>query len=56
MLFRSIRDNGRVQVSGEGIAGRVVVLGQQLLKDGSAITITSEVETPSLSSAASGQP
>ena len=51
-----IRDNGRVQVSGEGIAGRVVVLGQQLLKDGSAITITSEVETPSLSSAASGQP
>lgn len=34
-----IRDEGRVQVSGDGVAGRVVVLGQQLLKDGAAITV-----------------
>jgi multidrug efflux pump subunit AcrA (membrane-fusion protein) len=34
-----IRQNGRVQVEGEGLSGRVVILGQQLVKDGSAITI-----------------
>ena len=34
-----IRDGDRVQVSGEGVAGRVVVLGQQLLDDGSKIVI-----------------
>lgn len=34
-----IRERDRVQVSGEGLAGRVVTLGQQLLDDGSAITI-----------------
>ena len=50
-----IRDNGRVQVSGQGVSGRVVVLGQHLLKDGSAITITSEAATTPVSSAASGQ-
>jgi RND family efflux transporter MFP subunit len=34
-----IRQNGRLQVDGDGLSGRVVVLGQQLVKDGSAITI-----------------
>jgi RND family efflux transporter MFP subunit len=34
-----IRQNGRVQVEGDGLSGRVVTLGQQLVKDGSAITI-----------------
>lgn len=34
-----IRDGDRVQVQGEGLQGRVVVLGQQLLKDGSAILL-----------------
>lgn len=34
-----IRGRERVQVSGEGIRGRVVTLGQQLLTDGSAIRI-----------------
>jgi RND family efflux transporter MFP subunit len=34
-----IRQNGRVQIDGEGLSGRVVTLGQQLVKDGSAITI-----------------
>jgi RND family efflux transporter MFP subunit len=34
-----IRQSGRVQIDGEGLAGRVVTLGQQLVKDGSAITI-----------------
>lgn len=46
-----IRDHGRVQVSGKGISGRVVVLGQQLLRDGSAIAITSEASAAALSSA-----
>jgi RND family efflux transporter MFP subunit len=34
-----IREGERVQVNGQGLSGRVVTLGQQLLKDGSAITI-----------------
>ena len=34
-----IRDGHRVQVEGEGLTGRVVTLGQQLVKDGAAITI-----------------
>jgi RND family efflux transporter MFP subunit len=34
-----LQDDDRVQVSGEGLEGRVVTLGQQLLDDGSAITI-----------------
>jgi hypothetical protein len=34
-----IRDQDRVQVTGEGLSGRVVVLGQQLVEDGSPITI-----------------
>ena len=34
-----IRQDGRVQVFGEGLQGRVVVLGQQLLDQGSAIAI-----------------
>ncbi len=34
-----IRDGDRVQVTGEGLSGRVVTLGQQLIDDGSAITI-----------------
>jgi RND family efflux transporter MFP subunit len=37
-----IRDGDRVQVEGEGLAGRVVTLGQQLINDGSAITIPTE--------------
>jgi RND family efflux transporter MFP subunit len=34
-----IRQGNRVQVEGEGLSGRVVTLGQQLVKNGSAITI-----------------
>jgi RND family efflux transporter MFP subunit len=34
-----IREGDRLQVEGEGLSGRVVILGQQLVKDGSAITI-----------------
>jgi len=34
-----IRQGQRVQVSAEGLAGQVVVLGQQLLEDGSSIRI-----------------
>jgi RND family efflux transporter MFP subunit len=37
-----IREGHRVQVEGEGLTGRVVTLGQQLVNDGSAITIPAE--------------
>lgn len=38
----TIREGERVQVEGEGLSGRVVTLGQQLVDDGSAITIPDE--------------
>ena len=38
-----IRADERVQVSGEGIVGRVVTLGQQLIDDGAAIVIPDAV-------------
>lgn len=44
-----IEENDRIQVMGEGLAGRVVILGQQLLADGSKINIphvTGETENP----------
>lgn len=41
-----IRDGNKVQVSGTGLSGRVVVLGQQLLNDGSAISIPDEQMLP----------
>ena len=34
-----ISDGGRVQVTGEGLSGRVVTIGQQFLDDGSTVTI-----------------
>lgn len=37
-----IRAGDRVQVEGTGLSGRVVTLGQQLVDDGSAITIPAE--------------
>ena len=37
-----IRDGSRVQIEGTDLSGRVVTLGQQLLKDGSSITIPSD--------------
>jgi RND family efflux transporter MFP subunit len=39
-----IRDQERVQILGEGLSGRVVTLGQQLLKDGAAIIIPADQE------------
>ncbi len=41
-----IRDGERVQVKGEGIAGRVVTLGQQLVDDGSPILIPGDSAAP----------
>ncbi|UCH81618.1 MAG: efflux RND transporter periplasmic adaptor subunit [Nitrospiraceae bacterium] len=41
-----IREGNRVQVKGQGLSGRVVTLGQQLLDDGSPITIPDDMETP----------
>lgn len=37
-----LREGERVQVSGEGLKGRVITLGQQLLDDGSTIVIPSD--------------
>jgi len=37
-----IREGDRVQVEGEELSGRVVILGQQLVNDGSLITIPAE--------------
>jgi len=37
-----IREGNRVQVEGEGLSGRVVTLGQQLVNDGSPISIPAE--------------
>jgi RND family efflux transporter MFP subunit len=37
-----IREGDRVQVEGQGLSGRVVTLGQQLVNDGSPVTIPGE--------------
>ena len=37
-----VRENGRVSVTGQGLSGHVVTLGQQLLDDGSKISIPDE--------------
>jgi RND family efflux transporter MFP subunit len=37
-----IREDDRIQVEGEGLTGRVVILGQQLVNDGSPISIPAE--------------
>jgi multidrug efflux pump subunit AcrA (membrane-fusion protein) len=51
VLWRSvtvaIEEGERVQVIGDGVSGRVVTLGQQLLDDGSSITIP-EDESPAI--------
>jgi RND family efflux transporter MFP subunit len=41
-----IREGNRVQVEGQGLSGRVVTLGQQLVKDGSPISIPAEQNKP----------
>ncbi|MCB2169610.1 MAG: efflux RND transporter periplasmic adaptor subunit [Deltaproteobacteria bacterium] len=41
-----IREGDRVQVEGQGLTGRVVVIGQQLVKDGAPITIATDQEAP----------
>jgi RND family efflux transporter MFP subunit len=41
-----IRDGDRIELKGQGLSGRVVTLGQQLVKDGSQITIPAERYNP----------
>lgn len=41
-----IREGQRVQVEGQGLTGRVVIIGQQLVKDGAPITIATDQEAP----------
>lgn len=41
---RGITDGGRVQVTGEGLTGRVITLGQQLLDDGSPVMLPDDAE------------
>ncbi|MGA6993089.1 MAG: efflux RND transporter periplasmic adaptor subunit [Candidatus Deferrimicrobiaceae bacterium] len=51
-----IREGDRVQVEGEGLSGRVVTLGQQLVDDGSPIIIPArEPEAPSADPKAAGK-
>ena len=40
-----IQEGNRVQVTGKELSGRVVTLGQQLVDDGSRITIPEDTET-----------
>jgi RND family efflux transporter MFP subunit len=40
-----IREAGQVQVKGDGLSGRVITLGQQLIDDGSRITIPGDKRT-----------
>lgn len=37
-----IREGDQIQVTGEGLSGRVVILGQQLVRDGAPITISAD--------------
>lgn len=46
-----IHAKGRVQIEGEGLSGRVVTLGQQLVDDGSMITIPAAKSSPASSKA-----
>lgn len=48
-----IRDGERVQITGDGLAGRVVTLGQQLLDDGSPVAVTEQGAPPRGGSVAS---
>jgi RND family efflux transporter MFP subunit len=41
-----MRQNDRLQVVGEGLKGKVVILGQQLLDDGSAILLSDQQKIP----------
>ena len=41
-----IRQDERLQVTGDGLHGQVVVLGQQMLKDGSSVLLTEQKATP----------
>ncbi len=49
-----IRQGGVMQVEGEGLSGRVVILGQQLVKHGSAITIPAEQDKSAADSERAG--
>jgi RND family efflux transporter MFP subunit len=51
-----IQEGDRVQVTGEALSGRVVTLGQQLVDDGSRITIPGDTDGgPSVRSEAAGK-
>lgn len=41
-----IRDGDRVQIIGDGLSGKVVTLGQQLIEDNASITLANESSTP----------
>jgi RND family efflux transporter MFP subunit len=46
LVETGIRHGDKVEILGEQLSGRVVTLGQQLLKDGSSITIVADQLTP----------
>jgi RND family efflux transporter MFP subunit len=51
-----IREGDRVQIKGEKLSGRVVILGQQLVNDGSAITIPDVQRIPAAGRTKGGTP
>ena len=51
-----IREGKRVQVEGEGLTGQVVTLGQQLVGDGSAVTISNNQEKAPSDHLSKGKP
>ncbi|WP_373500615.1 efflux RND transporter periplasmic adaptor subunit [Desulfococcus sp.] len=51
-----IREGERVQVTGEGLSGRVVTLGQHLLEDGAAVTIADGITGPAAAGEEAGRP
>jgi RND family efflux transporter MFP subunit len=50
-----IRDGERVQVTGRGLSGRVVVLGQQLISDGAPVTLPNGTD-PAVAGGAESEP
>lgn len=46
-----IRQGGRVQITGQGLEGRVITLGQQLVSDGGAVTIPDDQAQPAAGAA-----
>lgn len=50
-----IREGDRVQVTGDNLNGRVIILGQQLVEDGSAISIADREDSTGADNSEDGE-